>query len=294
MTHIVTLCVQMAQAFDIPNALRFEKAPGGLARAVISTPAAEAEIYLHGAHIAQWTPRGERSVFFLSSRSQFTAGKPIRGGVPIAFPWFGPPKDGSGPLHGYARISQWTVEGSRLHDGGEVEIAFALSAAPFDLRFRVTVGRELTMELETRNAGADPVTFEEALHSYFAIGDIRQASVSGLEGTTYIDKTDGSRRKQSGSDALRIAKETDQVHMGTEASCVIHDPAWNRRITIAKRGSHTTVVWNPWIEKSAAIGDMAPDDWQNMICVETANAVNDAVHLQPEAVHALSARISVS
>src|SRR5215469_14639757 len=40
----------------------------------------------------------------------------------------------------------------------------------------------------------------------FRRSDVRQASVSGLEGTLYIDKTYGFKRKQLGSEAVRIAK----------------------------------------------------------------------------------------
>jgi len=139
----------------------------------------------------------------------------------------------------------------------------------FALRFRVIVGFNLQMELKVHNYGKEPFVYEEALHAYFAVGDVRQASVSGLEGTFYIDKTDGFKRKQLGSEALRIAKETDQVHLNTNATCVIHDPAWNRRLIVEKSGSETTVTWNPWIDKAKGISDMAPDEWREMICVET-------------------------
>ena len=76
--------------FVIPNAVRFEDAAGGLTRAVICTPAAEALIYVQGAHVTHWAPRGRRPVPFVSSKSLFEPGKAIRCGVPIIFPWFGP------------------------------------------------------------------------------------------------------------------------------------------------------------------------------------------------------------
>src|SRR5580658_3823210 len=114
---------KLANQFDIPNALRFEDAPGGLVRAVISTPAADAELYLQGAHLTKWTPRGQRPVLFLSPKSLFTPGKAIRGGVPIIFPWFGDRSDGKpGPAHGFARITEWAIEGTRLLDDGRVEV----------------------------------------------------------------------------------------------------------------------------------------------------------------------------
>jgi glucose-6-phosphate 1-epimerase len=294
---------KLANQFDIPNVLRFEDAPGGLVRAVISTAAAEAELYLHGAHLTSWTPRGKRPVLFLSTKSLFTPAKAIRGGVPIIFPWFGDRSDGKpGPAHGFARTTEWAVEATKLLNNGNVEITLqlapneasrALGYASFLVRSRVTIGSSLEMELETRNEATEPFTYEEALHSYFAVGDVRQASVSGLEGTTLIDKTDGFKRKVLGNQPLQIAKETDEVHLNTQATCVIHDPVWQRRIIIEKSGSHSTVVWNPWIDKTKGMSDMDPDGWQGMLCVETSNAADNAVHLPPGASHKLTAAIRV-
>jgi glucose-6-phosphate 1-epimerase len=287
--------------FDIGNALRFEDAPGGLVRAVISTAAAEADVYLQGAHVTHWTPRGQHPVLFVSPKSLFTPGKAIRGGVPIIFPWFGARSDGKpGPAHGFARTMEWTVEATTLHENGTVEITLSLSRNDttrafgydsFYLRFRVKVGSTLEMELEVSNDGNDPLTYEEALHTYLAIGDINQAAISGLEGTTYIDKTDSFKRKNVGSELVRIAKEIDQVHLSTKATCVVHDPVWNRCISVEKGGSDSTVVWNPWIEKTKSMSDMQPDDWKEMICLETANAADNTVHLLPGASHKLTALI---
>jgi glucose-6-phosphate 1-epimerase len=294
---------ELTDRFGIPDALRFEEAPGGLVRACISTPTDEATLYLQGAHVAHWMPRGQRPVLFLSSRSQFAPGKAIRGGVPLIYPWFGPRGEGQpGPSHGFARTMEWSIESAWLHGSGEVEIALALTAndatrsfgyGDLPLRFRAIAGAELLMELEVRNNGSTPLVYEEALHTYFAIGDIRQASVTGLEGTSYIDKTNGFQRKKLGDSSLRIAQETDQVHLDTRATCVINDPVWNRRIVIEKSGSETTVVWNPWIEKTGAMPDMAPGEWEEMICVETANAADNAVHLPPGASHVLAASICI-
>ena len=147
--------MELANRFDIPNALRFEEAPGELARAVISTPAAEAEVYLHGAHVTHWAPSGQRPVLFLSPKSLFAPGQASRGGVPVIFPWFGPRGDGHpGPAHGFARNAEWGIEETRLRSSGTVEITLVLAPndamrgfgyAGFYLRLRLTVGRELEM-----------------------------------------------------------------------------------------------------------------------------------------------------
>jgi glucose-6-phosphate 1-epimerase len=272
-------------------------------RAVISTPAAEAELYLQGAHLAHWTPRGQRPVLFLSRNSLFAPGKAIRGGVPVIFPWFGSRRNGKpGPAHGFARTSEWTVEAASQREDASVELVLSLAGnqafrdlfdAAFRLRFRVTVGSQLRMQLEARNEGTAPFTFEEALHTYLAVGDVRQVSLFGLEGTTFVDKTDGFKRKTQGREPLRIAKETDQVHIDTQTACAVLDPVWNRRIIVEKAGSNSTVVWNPWIDKSAGMSDMAPDEWKQMLCVETANAAENELFLLPGASHELTASIRV-
>jgi glucose-6-phosphate 1-epimerase len=291
----------LTERFAIPNALRFEEGSGGLTRAVISTPAADAEIYLHGAHLTHWKPHGAEPVLFLSSKSFYEPGKAIRGGVPVIFPWFGPRTDGqAGPMHGFARTMEWTVESTSVDKDGNVEIALALEPNEvtrgfgydaFQLRFRVTVGRTLVMKLETRNDCAEPLAFQEALHTYFAIGDIYRVRVSGLAGAVYIDKTDGFQRKRQGSDPIHITKETDRVYVNTTSTCIIGDPALGRRIMIEKSDSEATVVWNPWDEKIKTFADMTPEDWKRMICVETANAGDHSIHLAPGASHTLSATI---
>ena len=169
---------ELARRFNLPNVLRFEDAAGGLVRAVVSSRAAEAEIYLHGAHVARWQPRGQRPVLFLSSKSTFTPGQAIRGGVPVIFPWFGPRPEGRpGPAHGFARITEWALEGTKLRDDGDVEIAMVLAPndsarafgyVEFTLRLYVTIGSHLQLELEVQNRGKEPLVCEQALHTHFA------------------------------------------------------------------------------------------------------------------------------
>jgi glucose-6-phosphate 1-epimerase len=282
-------------AIEIPGALQIENRDNGLTVALIDSPLAEAEVFLHGAHITRWTPTGQRPVLFTSSHSMFAPGKPIRGGVPIVFPWFGPRSGGlPGPMHGYARISEWTLASTNLRDDGAVELTLTLPPVDaFHLSFHIAIGTRLEMELAIRNTSAEELSFEEALHTYFAVSDIHQISLAGLEGTEYIDKTDGAQRKRQAASVIRIGKETDQVHVDTPATCVIEDPGWSRRIVIEKSGSATTVVWNPWIAKTLTLADMAPEEWREMFCVESANAGENAVRLAPGATHRMRVTIHV-
>jgi glucose-6-phosphate 1-epimerase len=280
---------------EIPGALQLENDDNGLTRVLIDTGQAQAELFLQGAHLTSWIPAGHRPVLFTSSRSFFAPGKAIRGGIPVIFPWFGPRGGGlPGPMHGYARISQWTLDSTRLRDDGAVELH--LSLPPVDalqLSFHLAIGARLEMELEVRNTSAETLTFEEAFHTYLAVSDVRQVLLTGLEGAEYLDKGDNFLRKRRPAEPMRIAQYTDQVHLNTTATCVLEDPGWARRIVVEKSGSATTVVWNPWSDKTPTLADMAPDEWQRMLCVETANAAENAAAVAPGATHRMRSMIRV-
>ena len=155
------------------------------------------------------------------------------------------------------------------------------------------MGRTLRMELTARNVDSAPSTFEEALHSYFAVSDVRQARIHGLEGVAFVDKTAAMARKPGASEPITIASETDRVYLGASCSVTIEDPGWRRRVVVRKSGSATTVVWNPWVAKAKAMADFGDDEWTGMVCVETANAMENAVTLAPGATHVMTATIEV-
>jgi glucose-6-phosphate 1-epimerase len=157
----------------------------------------------------------------------------------------------------------------------------------------ISVSRSLRLELLARNVDSAPATFEEALHSYFAVSDVRQVGIRGLEGVGYVDKTAAMERRPGETGPLTIAAETDRVYPGAKRAITIEDPGWRRRILVGKSGSATTVVWNPWSAKAKAMPDFAYDEWTGMVCVETANAMGDAVTLAPGATHVMTATIKV-
>lgn len=287
--------------FGIPEAVHFETGPNGLVRAVIRTPQAEAVVYLHGAHVTHYQPRGDRPVLSLSALGRFQADQPIRGGVPIVFPWFGPCReDAAAPMHGFARIAPWRLASVRQEADGAVVLVLELDSGTaahpawphsYAMTYTVRIGATLDLTLEARNPSDRSVTYEEALHTYLAVEDIHQVAVRGLAGTTYIDKTDRMTRKTQDAEPLRIAAETDRVYLGTRSACVVEDLAGKRRLIVEKQGSDVTVVWNPWIAKAKALPDFGDDDWRRMLCVETANAADHAVRLAPGGRHPLRAVI---
>jgi D-hexose-6-phosphate mutarotase len=287
----------------LPDGARLEPGPGGLDRLSLRAAEGEALVYLQGAHVAHFQPKGEKPVLWMSARSRFEAGKPIRGGVPVCFPWFGP-KAGSpeAPLHGFARILPWSIGAITREPDGSLRAVLELSADaaarggfPHELALQlaVTVGRSLRMELTARNADSAAATFEEALHSYFAVSDVRQVRIRGLEGNGYVDKTAAMDRKPGEPEPIAIVAETDRVYLGATGTVTIEDPGWRRRLMVSKSGSRTTVVWNPWLAKARAMPDFGDDEWTGMVCIETANALDDAVTLAPGATHVMTATLEV-
>jgi glucose-6-phosphate 1-epimerase len=158
---------------------------------------------------------------------------------------------------------------------------------------RIAFGPGLTMELLVRNSDSGPFSFEEALHTYFAVSEIEHATVAGLERTDYLDKVAGFARRRQDDDPIRFTGETDRIYQDTEAACVIHDPGLQRRITVSKSGSRSTIVWNPSIDKARSMADFGDSEWRRMVCVETANVGAAAVRLEPGATHVMSVRIDV-
>jgi glucose-6-phosphate 1-epimerase len=287
----------------LPSSVSLEPGQGGLPRLTVVNPMARAEVYLHGAHVTAWQPAGHAPVLWMSRASYWDAARPIRGGVPICFPWFGAhPSDTSAPSHGFARLRDWTLIEARDDGQGATHLAFRLTGDapapaawphPFEATFRVSVGPALLMTLEVRNPAAGAFSFEEALHTYFAVGDVRRVEITGLEGADYLDKVGGTTRRSQGPEPIRFTAETDRVYLATQQACTISDPAQGRRIVVRKSGSDATVVWNPWVAKAKAMPDFGDDEWPGMVCVETGNVNVHAVTLAPGASHAMTAAIEV-
>jgi D-hexose-6-phosphate mutarotase len=290
------------RTFGIEGHLRFEEGAGSLPRAAISNAFATAEVYLHGAHVTAFRPRGAESVLWMSELAVFEAGKAIRGGIPVVWPWFGPhPGDEQLPQHGFARVSDWTVDDTRVLPDGRTQLRLKLVddgitrqlwPHPFNLDLTVVVGSELRVGLTSRNAGTEPVTVGGALHTYFRVGDIGRISIEGLDGGEFMDQLDDHKTKRT-EGKVTISGETDRVYLDTTGACAIFDPSLQRTVHVGKSGSQATVLWNPWIDKSRRIVDFPDDGYRSMVCIEAANAFADVYVLPPGGEHTLAQTIAV-
>ena len=278
-----------------------EKAPGFIVIDV-KTPFSTATIALQGAHVMTWQPAKQKPVIWLSKAAKFAPGKSIRGGVPLCWPWFGPHATEAGyPGHGFARTIPWSLLSASQLPDGRVRLEFeptwndaARAQWPHasTVKYSVTVGQELVVGLSTKNTGKTPFVLGQALHTYFEIGDIHQASVAGLEGCAFIDKVDGGKRKKQ-KGTVTFAGEADRVYLGTAGCCGIVDPVLKRKLLITSTGSRSTVVWNPGKEKAAKMGDFGNKGENRMVCVETANAASDVITLAPGETHRMTAQYRV-
>jgi len=288
---------ELDRRFGIPGIARVVEGHGGLAKVAITTPAAAGEMYLHGAHVTSWQPRDAEEVLFVSSQSRWEDGRAIRGGIPICFPWFANKADDpSAPAHGFVRTKAWRLE-SIARNGDAVTIAMSTQGdagtkkwwpADFHLLLRATFGFELGLELVLTNTGPIELRFEEALHSYFRVGQIEKIRLQGLDKVPYLDKTDLNREKtQQG--AVVIVSETDRVYLNTQQGIDLEDDSLNRHIHIVKANSLTTVLWNPWMQKARDLSDFGDDEWRHMVCIETSNVAEFAVKLAPGQEHTMRA-----
>ncbi|HEY4356545.1 MAG TPA: D-hexose-6-phosphate mutarotase [Acidobacteriaceae bacterium] len=290
--------------FAIPGLLAFEEIAGGLLIARITGAACTATLFLQGAHLVHWQPGNEdHPVLFLSERSVFAPGKAVRGGVPVIFPWFGS-RTGErtdGPSHGFARTAMWDVAfaagfGEDLHltlTLGPSETSRQLGYDNFRLAYELIFGRTLSLRLSVVNQGETPMHLEEALHTYLAVGGVEHVRIGGLGDTEFLDKTDHFARRWQTDDWLMLHGETDRPYLNTTATVTVDDPIFRRRLVVEKRNSHTTVIWNPWTEQTAKLVDMDPEGWRGMVCVETANAAQNALTLHPGEAHTMEARLAV-
>jgi glucose-6-phosphate 1-epimerase len=240
-------------------------------------------------------------VLFLSSKSRWTNGQAIRGGIPICFPWFRAKANvPQAPAHGFVRTKTWRLE-SILEENDAVVVSMVTESdehtrrwwpGEFRLLHRATFGSQLKLELVCTNTGTTPLCFEEALHTYNRVADVQHVRLHGLATVSFLDNTDSNKEKSQRGD-VAIASQTDSAYLNTQNTVELSDPKMRRRIRLAKANSLATVVWNPWREKASELRDLADGEWTQFLCVEASNILDAAVHLEPRQEHRMTAILSV-
>ena len=284
----------------LPSSVRLAEEPAGYPVVIIDHPSAHGRIALNGAHVMEWTPAGAEPVLYMSPDAMLETGKAIRGGVPVCWPWFGPhPEDASKAAHGFVRNLPWTVSSvEESADGVTLEFHLSDSAEThlvwphsFDLALRVIMGAQLSLELSIKNTGSTPWSMTGALHTYLCVADIRETAVIGLDDSYYVEsRLSPDRVEQSGP--VYFNQEVDRNYQSRGTVRVL-DRKGKRTLVVEKSGSRSTIVWNPWIEKSKRLADLPDEAYFGFLCIEAANAAPDIVSLEAGEEHVLSQKITV-
>jgi glucose-6-phosphate 1-epimerase len=298
----ISVVEELDRTFGIPGVARVCEGNDGLLRVQIHGSQVEGEIYLHGAQVTSWKPAGSDEVLFISTRSRWQEGHAIRGGIPICFPWFrAKADDPKAPAHGLVRTKSWQLE-SIVE--GESGIAVSMSTesdeqtrrwwpADFRLMHRVVFGSELTLELTCTNTGETDLRFEEALHTYHRVSDVANVRLQGLDAVEFLDNTDSNKVTIQSGD-MTISSATDSAFIGTQSDVDLIDPKLSRRTRMKKANSLTTVVWNPWREGAARLGDLGDGEWTQFLCVEASNILAASVSLASGQEHTMTAILSAA
>lgn len=264
---------------------------GELAYISVENSCSSAKIALQGAHVFDFTLKEKGSVLFLSKASEFREGKAIRGGVPICWPWFGANEsDSTLPNHGFARTSLWEHRSTEIVNDEETKVTLTLHASPktlalwpyvFSLTLEIYVGKVLRLELTSQNLDTKPFTFTSALHTYLAIDNIYETQVEGLEEKQYFDKTQNTFTMQEGH--IDFTNEVDRIYQNVKNDVLVKDTKVHH--TIQTEGTKTLVVWNPGEVLTNTMPDLS--DHTQMLCVESANVLEDSVTLAQGGSHTL-------
>lgn len=279
---------QLDEKFSIEGELGFAELENDLVFITVSNKFADADICLYGAHVTSFRPHNSIDLLWMSEESNFEFGKPIRGGIPVCFPWFGPHKTNPEfPQHGFARLIYWDVVSTLTNTIGETEILLSHSSNeetkklwPFDYEAEILIVIGQTLKVSLKITNKSDVTFDYtcALHSYFNLSAIENITIEGLKGVSYFNQLTNSFDIQY-EEKLEIMEATTRHYLNTESYVVIEDNVFRRRIRVDKKGSKVTTVWNPWSEACASIGDLADDSFETFVCVEATNAFDYPIQL---------------
>ncbi len=270
--------------------------PNGLEYIEIDTPLCNATIFLQGAQIDSFIPKGEAPLLWVSSADDYQVGSGIRGGIPICWPWFGMNANADWPQHGFARTRIWSLD-SVQQQGQALELTFSLPISqedkqywPHDSKVEVIfiLTNELKVTLVNTNLGDETLELTQALHTYFPIADVHKLTATGFTGAQYIEFAKGPYQQQG--DEVKFDRETDRVYTHLGLTQQLHTP--NGIIKVQRQNSHSAVLWNPWIDKSKWLTRFNEEDYLTMVCLEAANVLEDRVVLKPKAQHSLTTIIS--
>jgi glucose-6-phosphate 1-epimerase len=288
--------------YTLPGQLSFHEVPGGMAAAVMNNRFGTAVVTLAGAHVLSYRPHGGREVLWSSPSAAYELSLDMRGGIPLCWPWFGrhPQDTARFPIHGILRAQVFAVRSALVLEDGATRLTLTTRDTPttralwphaYEMDVEITLGQSLSVEWRARNRGAQPFTCTGALHPYFAVSNVHDVTLRGLDGLAYLDTMDGCQSKlQAGW--VTFPEGIDNIYLDTTSELALEDPGYQRTIYLRKTGSRTTVVWNPYHD-DASSPDIGAGQHRYFLCVESANAAGDIITIAPGAEARLGMEIEI-
>ncbi len=290
----------LEEQFAIEGEVGFAELEGELPFISIFNKFADVDICLQGAQITTYRPQNGMDVLWMSPDNTFDNGKPIRGGIPICFPWFGPAGDKSLPAHGFARNMVWNVLETKSLPAGETLVKLILKSNnetktmwPFEFEavLSVQIGSKLTVMLTITNTGKRTFTYGSALHSYFNVSSVEHIGIDGLQNVAFYEEF-GTELFAIKEPLRTLRGHVNSRYIDHEGPCAILDTAFMRTILVEKTGSKVTVLWNPGAETCGNFADIPEDGFHSFVCLEAVNAYNDMITLEPGSSHTTGTTIS--
>ena len=274
--------------------IEHKKFANGFEYIEVSNVLSSAKIALQGAHIFEFQ-RGEEELIWLSEASDFEYGKAVRGGVPLCWPRFGS-IDKTLPQHGFVRTEMFEFVSSKEVNAGETQLIFRLTENEnslkiwnykFVLELKISLSDKLTMELTTTNTDEKSYMITQALHSYFPVSHISNVVVKGLDKKPYVDAVDSKTKLQRGE--IVFNSEVNRVYQEVDNEVLLVDK--DRTIRVKNSGSNSIVIWNPASENCKKMSAFKEDSYETFVCIESSNAFDDFITLEPNESHTLKAVI---
>lgn len=135
-------------------------------------------------------------------------------------------------------------------------------------------GNQLKCDVKISNnnqEGGESFLAQVCLHTYFTIQSINDIQIFGLQNTNYLDKVKENIEESEEGEKLVIKNETDRIYKNVKSSVVLREKSSN--LKIIRENMDDIVVWNPWIEKAVAMGDLPNEDYKSFVCIESGQIV---------------------
>jgi glucose-6-phosphate 1-epimerase len=264
-----------------------------------------ATVALLGGQLLSWIPSGGTEVFWVTA-TPAALPAPLRGGVPICWPWFA--RQGvsaNHPQHGVVRTLNWTVTSQNIQtDHAHITLAPDWAQCTEQAKAWLeqylgpdfeTIGllqsitfedKQLTQELTTVNDSDHVLRLTQALHSYFRVGDVRNIQIEGLDNCDYLDKLqDFSRFRQP--EPYAFGETCDRIYLNTQGQFTLTDPQLKRKIILQTERLEPLVVWNPGRVEGSKMADVGEAQWTQFFCLEASHAEPQGKTLLPNSIRNL-------